>query len=428
VSDLAASARERVLGIAEQLIGFDTTVEPPPGNPPRDEQRCQEFIAELFSKAGFELDLWEPDVAELRNHASYIEGQNWRRRPNLVARLPGSSAGSSLLLNGHIDTVPAGDVDQWASGPWRAEVREGRLFGRGACDMKGGLASILAAATAIAESGPALAGDLLVGVVTDEEINGLGTVALLGRGYRADAAVVPEPNGLAIDVAFRGILLADLEVSGRAGHVEIPQPHHSVGGAVNAISKMRYLLDQLERVNEEWRVRPDKLHPLCSPGQVQVTRIEGGDFAGSVPAGCAATLNICYVPGEEDSDGHGGRVRREVESVIVAAARADTWLAANPPRLNWSVDFPPAEIDPDAALPLKITALLDRHEIPARRRGLDTWDDTASLIRGGIPAVSFGPGSNDQAHAVDEYVDVAELELHTSLMTELVMEWCGQSD
>ncbi len=199
--------------------------------------------------------------------------------------------------------------------------------------MKGGLGSILATALAVAESPEPLAGDLLVGLVNDEEVNGLGTLALLDRGYRADAAIVPEPNELSIHVAFRGILIGELRVEGRSGHVEIAQPDWREGGAVNAISKARAILDGFDRLNAEWLVRADKAHALCSPGQIQVTEISGGDFASSFPAECRATLDVCYVVGEEDDEGYGAAVRDEIDGHLSMLADADPWLAEHRPRL-----------------------------------------------------------------------------------------------
>lgn len=424
-SGARGEAAAAVVEIAEKLIEFDTTVDTPPGVSPRHEKGCQEYLAGLLSDAGFEVDLWEPSVADYESHPNYLEGQSWDRRPNLAARLRGSGDGRSLMLNGHIDTVPAGDPINWTSDPWVPVIRDGRLYGRGACDMKGGVASMVAAAIAVSRSKCPLTGDLLVTTVTDEEVNGLGTVAMLDRGYRADAAVVPEPNDLEIHIAFRGILVGELSVPGRAGHVEIAQRHWTEGGGVNAISELRYLLDQLDRLTAEWRGRPDKQHPLCSTSEVHVTRVQGGDFSANIPATAKATLNICYVPGEEDSGGGGGRVRAEVERYLHHASAADRWLAEHPPAIRWDVDYPPAELDPSDPLPTAIADLLERQGIEARLRGLDTWDDTASLIIAGIPAVSFGAGSNDQAHAVDEYVDIEQLRQHASLLTDLVTSWCG---
>ena len=417
---IVPTARE----IAARLIAFDTTVDRP-GDPPAAEAACQRYIGDLLTAAGFEVDTWEPAVDDLRAHPMYRPPQNWHDRPITVGRLAGSGGGRSLILNGHIDTVPAGDVSEWTSDPWKPEVRDGRLYGRGACDMKGGLACALHAALTHATSARRLAGDLIVEAVTDEEINGLGTVACLMRGYRADAAIVPEPTMLDMWRAFRGILVGRLHVDGRAGHVEVAQPHWMQGGGVNAISKATRILDVLRNLSDDWRTRPDKRHPLCSPGAIQPTMIHGGDFASTIPAGCEVSLNICYVPGEEDEAGMGGNVKREVEGYLERAARADPWLAEHPPRISWEVELPPAEIPETVSLVRELQETARERGAAGRARGLDTWDDTASLILAGIPAVSFGPGSDDQAHAVDEYVDLGQLERCSAVLTAFIERWCG---
>jgi acetylornithine deacetylase len=414
----------RALDIAQRLIAFNTTVEGP-GHDPIDERSCQEYVAELLDGAGFEVDLWEPSVDELQGHPMYQDGQHYRDRPILVGRLPGTGGGRSLMFNGHIDTVPAGDLGAWTTEPWTPTMRDGRLYGRGACDMKGGVAAMLDAALAIA-GGPRPPGDLLVEVVTDEEINGMGTIAAIRRGHRADAAVVPEPTGLDVWIAFRGILVAELEVRGRKGHVEVAQPHWSQGGAVNAVHHMMGVLSWLRELDEEWADRPDKQHPLCSTGEVNVTTIAGGDFYANVPESCRATLDICYVPGEEDAAGYGGRVKAELEDQLARLQRG--WLAEHPPQLRWLVDFPPAEISADEPV---VRELVDSVTASVGRRprilGLDTWDDTVSLIReANMPSVSFGPGSNDQAHAIDEFVDVEQLEACARAMEAFARSWCGR--
>lgn len=418
-----ANAEPRVVDIARRLIAFDTTVDRP-GDEPAQERECQEYVASLLKSAGFHVDMWEPAVEGLRDHPMYRSGQNWRRRPLVVGRLPGSGGGRSLMFNGHIDTVPAGNLSEWSGDPWAPEIRDGRLYGRGACDMKGGVAAMLDAALTVA-AGPRLLGDLVVEVVTDEEVNGMGTIAATRRGYRADAAIVPEPTSLDICVAFRGILIGEVEVLGRKGHVELRQPHWSAGGAVNAIHHMVRALTWLRELSEEWRERPDKQHPLCNTGEVQITTIAGGDFQANVPERCRATVNICYVPGEQDSDGYGGRVRDEVERHL---ARLDFgWLAQSPARIRWEVDYPPVEIRPDEALVSELSEVIAErtHQRPAVV-GVDTWDDTATLIHeAGIPAVSCGPGSNHQAHAIDEYVPVDELIASADAMTAFARRWCG---
>jgi acetylornithine deacetylase len=418
------AAAGRVEAIARELISFNTTVGDP-GHTPLDERACQEHVAGLLGAAGFEVDLWEPEVAEVEAHPMFMAGQNWHERPIVVGRLPGSGGGRSLMFNGHIDTVPAGDLGAWTTDPWTPELRDGRLYGRGACDMKGGVAAMLAAALALAERGR-LSGDLVVEVVTDEEVNGMGTVAATLRGHRADAALVPEPTGLDVWIAFRGILNGSLALEGRPGHVEVAQPHWTRGGAVNAVHKALEVLARLRELDDEWRTRPDKQHPLCSTGEVNVTKLAGGEFYSTVPERCEATINICYVPGEEDETGYGGRVKAEVEARLAAIARTDAWLEQHPPSLRWAVDFPPAEISADEPIVHAVVGAASQLGGSPRILGLDTWDDTVTLIReGGIPAVSFGPGSNDQAHATDEFVDLAELQLCARMLTRVAAQWCA---
>jgi acetylornithine deacetylase len=287
---------------------------------------------------------------------------------------------------------------------------------------------MLHAALTVAHDGPRLDGDLLVEVVTDEEVNGMGTIAALRRGHRADAAVVPEPTGLDIWVAFRGILVGELSVEGRKGHVEVAQPHFSEGGAVNAVHRLVALVSQLRGLDAQWRRRPDKQHPLCSTGEVNVTTIAGGDFYSNVPEHARATLNVCYVPGEEDEAGYGGAVKREVEHHLAAAAALDGWLREHPPALHWLTDFPPAEIPADAPVVGELAACVASHAgVRPEILGLDTWDDTVSLIRAGMPSVSFGPGSNDQAHAIDEFVEIDQLDRCAAALQAFVLQWCGRA-
>ena len=182
-------------------------------------------------------------------------GLEFAGRPQLVARLAGSGGGRSLLLNGHIDVVPADEAEGWTSPPFAPEVRDGRLYGRGSCDMKGGVAAMVVAAEALARRG-VLAGDLLVATNTDEESSGAGGVALVDRGVRADGAIVTEPTGFDVWVSCRGSTYATITVPGRAGHAEIAHPGWRQGGAVNAIEKAQVVLGALRSVRERWAADP----------------------------------------------------------------------------------------------------------------------------------------------------------------------------
>jgi acetylornithine deacetylase len=190
---------------------------------------------------------------------------------------------------------------------------------------------------------------------------------------------------------------------------------------------MTHVLHALDRLSDDWRARPDKQHAVCSPGSIQPTLISGGDFASSIPAACEVMLNICYVPGEQDEQGSGANVKREVERYLARVAAADPWLEQHPPIISWEMDLPPAEIPEVVDLVRELQAVARRHGPYGAARGLDTWDDTASLILAGIPAVSFGPGSDDQAHGIDEYVTLDQLETCATILIEFVERWCRES-
>ena len=164
-------------------------------------------------------------------------------RPQLVARFPGGGGGRSLLLNGHIDAVSAEPLDRWTSSPFKAEVRDGILYGRGSCDMKGGVACMTFAAEVLADLGIRLAGDLIVATNTDEESSGAGGLGLVLRGVEADAGIVTEPTGFDVWISCRGTSYAEVVVPGHPGHAEVYQPHWRDGGAVNAIEKAQIVLD-----------------------------------------------------------------------------------------------------------------------------------------------------------------------------------------
>jgi acetylornithine deacetylase len=334
--------------------------------------------------------------------------------------------GRSLLLNGHVDVVTAEPADRWTSDPRRAEVRDGRLYGRGACDMKGGVACMVLAAEVLARLGVRLRGDLLVHTVTDEESSGAGGIAAVRHGVRADAGIVPEPTAFEVWVACRGSLTPTITVEGRPGHAEIEQRHWRAGGAVNAIEKAAPILEAMARLRDEWRTRPDKQHPYLAPGTAVPVRISGGEWHVSYPAACRLTVEVMYLPGDADADGWGTRVQREVADWVAAAAQADPWLREHPPVVSWAEDVPPAEVPADHPLVAVLQAASGEVGEPAALGGLDSWFDAATYTRfGGTPCVGFGPRSIDWAHTIDEYVPVDDLVRCAQALAVTAMRWCG---
>lgn len=270
---LVAQREDQLVGLLTALIGFDTITHTP-GAAPRQEAALQHFLAERLAARGAAVSVAEPDPALVAGHPVIPDGFTFAGRPQLVARFAGAAGGPTLLLNGHIDVVDVHPLSDWASDPFGAVVRDGAVWGRGACDMKGGVACMVAAAEVLAELGIRLAGDLVVNTTTDEESSGAGGLAS-ARTLQADAAIVTEPSGLRVLVACRGSLLPTIFVDGRAGHAGIPPHHHDHGGAVNAIEKAAYLVDAVRRLREDWALRPR--HPYLSPADCLPTMIGGGD-------------------------------------------------------------------------------------------------------------------------------------------------------
>lgn len=420
--------RDALVALASDLIRFDTTARTLPDEPCRQEQPLQELLAERLHAAGAEVELFVPDPAPLRHERQMLDGIHFRGRPQLLARVPGAGAAGarSMLLNGHVDVVSPGPLARWSSDPFKAELRDGRLYGRGACDMKGGVAAMVFAVEQLAALGIRLAGDVLVNTVTDEESSGAGSVACAGRGVKADACIVPEPTGLAIWVACRGTCLATITVEGRAAHVEIPQDDWRAGGGVNAIEKARVVLDAVERLTREWAARAEHRHPHLSPGHVQPVRIEAGEWAVTVPSRCEIDCDVTFLPCQADGEGWNSRVIAEVEAWIATFAATDPWLAAHPPRIAWSMATPPQEISPGEPVVGALGGALGHIGRETRLAGLDSWYDGATFTRvHGTPAVGFGPGSIKVAHAADEFVPVDELVDCSAAIALALIDHCG---
>jgi acetylornithine deacetylase/succinyl-diaminopimelate desuccinylase-like protein len=206
-----------LLELLEALIALDTTARARASDPARQERLLQELLAARLSAAGAEVDLWEPSPGDAGGTPMVPEPIGFEGRPQLAARLAGQGDGRHLILNGHIDVVDVEPRGRWTTPAHRATLRDGRVYGRGACDMKGGIAAMVVAAEAVARLG-VLGGDLTVCTVTDEESTGAGGLAAVSHGVRGDGMIVTEPTGLAVWRACRGTLIPTVTVEGRPGH------------------------------------------------------------------------------------------------------------------------------------------------------------------------------------------------------------------
>jgi acetylornithine deacetylase len=418
-----------LVDIARELVRFDTTsVDLSPGSEwtENEEAELQAYVARRLRTAGAEVDQWEPDAAAFAEHPMMPPWHHWRNRPLTVGLFRGTGGGRSLLINGHVDVVSPGEHERWASPPFSAEIRDGRIYGRGAVDMKGGVGAALFALEAIRACEIELAGDVIFEAVPDEETCAMGTIAAIARGYRADAGLVPEPTRLNLWIATRGLLHGTLTVPGRSAHAEMNQPPWQEGGGVNAIQKTMLLLQALNDLSADWAGREDRRHPLLGIPAVHPTIVRGGSFISNVPERCDLALNTTYLPGDADSEGYGSVPRGEIERAVAEAAAADDWLAANPPTWSWYTDYPPSEIDPETAIVSVVREAGRELGVDVRPEGIDTTYDGALLsLFADTPSPAFGPGDLARAHAPDEWISIDELLLGARLYSRAIVAWCG---
>ena len=426
IMDEIERRRDELVALASDLIAFDTTAREHNDDPAREEAALQKYLAARLRAAGAETDVWEPAPEDVAGSPMTPPGLRFEGRPQLAARFPGAGGGRSLLFNGHIDVVKPDPIEHWTSDPFRPEVRDGRLYGRGACDMKGGIASMVFAAEVLASLGMRLAGDLVICTVSDEESTGCGALAAVAHGVRADAGIVPESTDFEVKIACRGTLIPTISVPGRAGHAGCPQPHWREGGAVNAIDKATLVSDAMRRLEADWRQRRNEHAPFLSPGDIVATQIAGGEWMVSYPASCRLEYHIAYLPAQAAPDGWGGKVKDEVVEWVMRAAQADPWLAENPPTIGWAPEVPAAGVAPDepiVSITLAASAVAGR---PRRMWGMDGWFDGATFTLSGTPTIGYGPGNGSTiAHVVDEYIPVDDLVAAAQALAITAVRFCG---
>ncbi|MGH2899446.1 MAG: ArgE/DapE family deacylase, partial [Solirubrobacteraceae bacterium] len=323
-------------------------------------------------------------------------------RPNVVARV-GTPGARTLMFNGHLDVV---GTDGMIHEPWNAPEREGRIYGRGSADMKAGVAAMCAAAAHAADG--ALAGEIVVAAVVDEEFESIGTRSLIASGVRADAAIVTEPTRLTIMPSHLGFVWIDLTTHGRAAHGS----RWELG--VDAIRHAGLVLAELDRIDSE--DLPKKQHWLLGRPSVHASLIEGGSGMSTYPDRCVIRIERRTIPGETPDE-----VKAELEA---ACAR----VAAKKPNLRADVAVTFSQEPSDVAVDAPIVTALKRAiggagEPDARIEGMTAWTDAALLNAAGIPAICFGPGDIALAHAAEEWVPIDEIERATRVLTCLATTW-----
>ena len=383
------------------------------------ERAAQDEVAAAMETLGLDVDAWDLDLPALRAHPSFAMEVERTEGRGVVGTLRGTGGGRSLILNGHVDVVPAGNPADWHVPPWEATVRDGRVYGRGAVDMKGGLACALFAVKAIRDAGVRLCGTLHVESVIGEEDGGVGTLAACLRGYAADGAVVVEPTALAVAPAQAGALTFRITVPGRSAHACVREEGVS---AVEKFVPVHEALLELERARN--RGVADPLYARYRlPWALSLGRVDAGEWSSSVPDRLVAEGRYGIAVGEDP-----GVARRAFEDAVRAAAGADPWLRDHPPQVEWwGGQFDPASVPADHPLAQAVAqAFAEATGTTAAFEGMTYGSDMRLLVHAGkTPAVLFGPGDVRQAHRPDESVSLEDLRATVRTLALTATRFCG---
>lgn len=386
-----------------------------------EEAKAQTFVGNILAELGLSVDAWCPKREELASHPAFSDdGLPLGERPVVVGRLKGSdSSARSLILNGHVDVVPPGVVDAWNDGPWSASIHDGKLFGRGSCDMKGGLISGITALAAVKKSGIKLRGDVQIQSVIGEESGGVGTLATVQRGYRADAAIVLEPTRMALCPVGAGAASFRLHVSGRSAHGAMRME------GVSAIEKFYFLLDAIQKL--EHARHSAFHHPLYPEGElispISVGKVIAGDWPSTVPETLIAEGRFGILPGENIST-----ARADFEKMMHATAEKDSWLKEHPPKVEWfEGQFESAETPVESPI---LSELAQSHEQLLGRKpsmhGVSYGSDLRFFTNNAnMPAVLYGPGDVRLAHSANEFVPLEEVMAVAKVVGLTILRWCG---
>ncbi|MES2177514.1 MAG: ArgE/DapE family deacylase [Gemmatimonadota bacterium] len=350
------------------------------------ERACAELLRDVLRAWGFSTEMHEAAPG----------------RPNLVARIGSAQNGRTLMYNGHLDVV---GIDGMIHPPFEAVQRDGRLYGRGACDMKGGIAAMCAAAWRAARAG--LPGEIVVAAVADEEFESAGTKALIARGVRADAAIITEPTQLAVMPAHRGFVWVEVVITGKAAHGS----RWELG--VDAIRHAGLLLAELDRIDAV--VLPLTVHALLGRASVHASFIEGGIGMSTYPDRCVLKIERRTLPGETADD-----ILSEVEWACAAVRqRRDTFSA----HVRLLLAQEPSDVAVTEPIVEQLAAAVEECTGTRVIAGMSAWTDASLLNAAGIPTVLFGPGDISLAHAAEEYLPLREIDQAVEALALFAQRW-----
>ena len=386
------------------------------------EHTAQAFVHDELAKRGYAMDRWVVQEDEIKGHPGFSPiAVPYDNAINVVGtHTPRQAKGRSLILNGHIDVVPVGPRDMWSRDPFDPAIEGEWLYGRGGADMKAGIGANIFAVDALRRIGLQPAATLYQQSVTEEECTGNGALAALVRGYKAEAAIIPEPSECLLTRANVGVLWFQVEVRGKPVHVR--EAGTGSNAILSAYTVMQALYDLAERWNEQ-KTRPAAFEGVHHPLNMNVGKIEGVDWASSVPAWCKFDCRIAIFPGEDHKD-----AAAEIEATIRAAAAADPFLSNSPPRVSFNGFFARGYVleegtDAEATL---ASAFAQANEGAELQSTVATGylDGRVFVLYGDCPCMVFGPVS-ESIHGFDERASLDSIKRVTKTIALFIADWCG---
>ena len=413
IHEAVAAKRDDIVRLLVDLVSVPSVT--------NDEGAVQDVVERIYASRGLRIDRWEATREEIADYLVHVgEQDSYENRPNLVGTRTGAdnSSARSLMLHGHIDTVDNGDLGLWTRNP-SGEVADGRIYGRGAADMKGGIATHIAALDALDDVGVNLTGDLLLASSVGEENGGLGALSTMLRGHRGDAAVISEPTDLEIVIAHGGSLVFRITVTGKSAHGA-----NRLKG-VSAVEKFYPIFHDLL----EWEAERNRTltHPLYDHFEnkfpISVGLVRAGTWASTVPESLVAEGRLGFLPGETIEE-----MQDQAEARIDVIANRDDWLRDHPPVVEWfGGQFASCEISCDEPIAQTVAAA---HRIVTGSEpeftGITAGLDMRLLTNiGGIPTVTYGAGNTDYVHCADEWISIDDLLVAVETIAVTAIEWCG---
>jgi acetylornithine deacetylase len=385
------------------------------------EHTAQDFMFREMQSRGLAMDRWSIDVRDIESHPGFSPVDvSYENAINVVGtHRPKEETGRSLILNGHVDVVPIGPLDMWEKPPFEPHVDGDWLYGRGSGDMKAGLSANLFAMDALRRIGMQPASTVYLQSVTEEECTGNGALSALVRGYSADAALIPEPLNETLVRTNVGVIWFKVHVRGRPVHVA------DASSGANAIDAAAFLISELKKFEAARNARKSEFPHFADiekPINVNVGKIEGGDWASSVPAWCTFDVRTGLYAGE---DARKGAI--EVENFIREACGSHPFLSNNPPEVQFNgfmAEGYELEEGTDAEKALSIAhQAITRHELQTTT-SLAYLDARVSVLYDSTPCLVYGPRS-DNIHGFDERVSLESMQNVTATIALYMAVWCG---